>query len=381
MIWILIDHPQQLMTALGLVQKYNIGKSDVSLLISNHPYHKNIKVKYEKYFNDVIIFKRVNLGRNIIKDTINFFKQDRQVKKIIKEKFKSDDILVGLSTCQVLENMFLSFSQIKKVAIVTESQYNYAYRELENYQQYPRMMIYKGIINILGLYDVFNGLLKGYRKKIKDGIDILRYIKPVHKIYDEVFYMVNVDNTTNKYLEKYKNTHKLSYLSFKDDCKEANKKEVVFIGNCFLSFDNFPSSRYAENTNKFLEYIRTFYKDKNFIYIPHPKEQNETKMLNMNDFEVYNGNLNAELYFQKNYCNIEACFSIASTVTRNALAYNIQSYSFLKVMGFEKQQEEYYTNLYGNIQDEVYIESLEEMPQRIEFQSINSEKLQEVLGL
>jgi hypothetical protein len=379
MIWIIIDHPQQLMTALGLIQKYNIFRNDINLIISNHPYHKNIELEYENYFHNVYIFDRVNLGRNILRDTVGLITQKIKVNLLIK-KFEKNDILIGLSTCQVLENMFLSsLSNIIKIAIVTETQNKYAYKNLSDYAQYPRMLIYKPLMKSLGLYEVFSGLLKGYSSKTKDGIDALRYIKFIDSIYDHIFYMVNVDNDKNDYLIKYKNSYKLNYLSYKEDCEKKEKKEVIFFGNCFLVFNNFPQDKYAENTNKFLGYIRKFYSDCDLIYIPHPKETIEYKKLNLSKFTTYTGGLNAELYFQKNYCNIDACFSIASTVTRNALAYNIQSYSFLKIMGFDKQQENYFLNLYGNIQDEIYITSLEKQPNIIVFEENNVDKLKELL--
>lgn len=381
MYWALVDHPQQLNTILGLIQRYNIKPNEINLLISYHPYHKKINDEYKKNFNSIYIFERVNLGKNIIRDIYRLFIQNKKVNEL-KKQVQSDDVFLLFSAAQVLENFIVSkFKSNKKIGIFPEVQYRYAYKELNDFVQYPRMKIYSPLMKVFGLEKVFNGLLKGYTKKTKDGIDALRFIQPIHEIYDYIFYMVNINNTTNDYLESYKNSYKINYLSYKEKCETSMKKQVIFFGNCFLSFNNFPSERFAKNTDKFLNYLRKYYKDSELIYIPHPREDKEMKIINLDGFHVYKGGLNAELYFQKNYCNIEACFSIASTVTRNALAYDIQSYSFLKVMGFEKQQEEYYTNLYGNIQDEVYIESLEEMTQRIEFQSINSEKLQEVLGL
>jgi len=380
MIWIIIDHPQQLMTALGLIQNYSISKKNINLLISNHPYHKNIDIDYSLFFNEVVVFKRVNLGRNILKDSLNFFIQKVKVNNISKQ-IKKDDILIGLSTCQVLENMFLSLKKdIKKIGIITEVQYKYANKDLSDYKQYPRMVIYSPIMKLLGLYQVFNGLLEGYSKKTKDGIDALRYVKNIDKIYDYLFYMVNIDNKTNDYLVKYKNSFKINYLSFKENCKEQKLKEVIFFGNCFYLFENFSKDKYAENTNKFLDYIRYYYNDFHLIYIPHPKETEEKNQLNLSSFDIYEGKLNAELYFQKKYCNIQACFSIASTVTRNALAYNIQSYSFLKVMNFNKQQENYFINLYGNIQDEIFIKDLNKAPKKINLKQINNEILKDILN-
>src|SRR5438552_3247199 len=115
---------------------------------------------------------------------------------------------------------------------------------------------------------------------------------------------------------------------------DASTRRVVFFGTPFLLVRNLTPEIYVQHANQCLDYIRRNYPGRDLIYRPHPFETKEADQLNLNGFQVESDGETAELYFLNRFVEMEAVFSVSSTVSRRALTYGLNAYSFWRCFPF-----------------------------------------------
>jgi hypothetical protein len=143
--------------------------------------------------------------------------------------------------------------------------------------------------------------------------------------------------------------------------------KVLFFGTPFLLVQNLEPELYVAHLDRCLAYIRRHYPGRDLIYRPHPFETAEAARLNLTGFRIENDREAAELHFLQHFAEIEAVYSVSSTVSRTALTSGLNAYSFWRCFPFSRTAAEFFEKLMGDVPLEFEITNLEEPP--VEYQS------------
>ena len=106
--------------------------------------------------------------------------------------------------------------------------------------------------------------------------------------------------------------------------------KVIFFGSDFKNLSKSNIGELIRLTNGCLEYIRRNCHGLKLYYKFHPGETDESKLLNLEGFELVRDNNNAEMFLYKNREEIKYAFSQNSTASSVAFSFGINSYVFLE---------------------------------------------------
>jgi hypothetical protein len=119
---------------------------------------------------------------------------------------------------------------------------------------------------------------------------------------------------------------------------------------------------YIEHLNACLDYIRGHYPGCDLIYRPHPVETNEASRLKLEGFHIENDREVADLYFLRHFPEIEAVYSVSSTVSRTALNNGLNAYSLWRCFPFSETQAKFFQKVMGEVPPEFDIRDLTKPP-------------------
>lgn len=341
--YFIIDHPNQIEIALGLINQKSLDKSNCTLLVSKHEYHKSEYLsELSQYFTKIILFPRVNYGKNLFKDFLSFIITYFKVNFL---QIKTSDHIYCFSFCQNLENNVLAifknnFSEI----FLREDVYNKIINSnFKIYTETASSIFFNKIYTVFGMNKFFFG--KQFFDKNVDGSYILQYCDKNLNMYNQINILSNEKIKRNK-----DNKIKYYQISFlQRNCKELSRKQVIYFGNCFLLFDNLPLDQYIKGTNKVLSHIRKIYfeDDIDLIYMSHPREINEFSFLDTSKFKKLNNHFSAENYLLKNFCNIESTHSIGSTSSLLSSELGINTFIYYSWFPYETEHLERFGKLFS----------------------------------
>jgi hypothetical protein len=141
------------------------------------------------------------------------------------------------------------------------------------------------------------------------------------------------------------------------------RRRVIFFGTPFLLIHNLAPEIYVEYLNRCLDYIRRHYGQTcDLIYRPHPIETGEASRLNLDGFCVEDDREAAELYFLRHFAQIEAVFSVSSTVSRSAMNNGLNAYSLWRCFPFPETAAKFFQKLMGDVPSEFDIRDLARAP-------------------
>ncbi|MEP6603505.1 MAG: hypothetical protein ABJB69_06130 [Spartobacteria bacterium] len=147
-------------------------------------------------------------------------------------------------------------------------------------------------------------------------------------------------------------------------------RHVIFFGTPFLLIHNLSPDVYIEHLNRCLDYIRRNYPGRDLVYRPHPIETEEASRLQLDDFQIENDREAAELYFLRHFAEIEAVYSVSSTVSRTALNNGLNAYSLWRCFPFPETAARFFEKTMGDVPPEFNIVDLADAP--IAYQSNRS---------
>src|SRR5205823_4090455 len=119
---------------------------------------------------------------------------------------------------------------------------------------------------------------------------------------------------------------------------------------------------YIVHLNRCLDYIRTNYPSRDLVYRPHPSEKGEASKLNLTEFRVEDDREVADLYFLRHFAEIEAVYSVSSTVSRTALNNGLNSYALWRCFSFSETQMKFFQRVMGDVPPEFEISDLTKQP-------------------
>ena len=139
---------------------------------------------------------------------------------------------------------------------------------------------------------------------------------------------------------------------------QSRQRRVIFFGTPFLLVKNLEPAVYVEHLNRCLDYIRQNYPGRDLIYRPHPFEKDEASKLNLEGFKVEDDREVADLYFLRHFAEIEAVYSVSSTVSRTALNNGLNSFALWRCFPFSDTQTRFFRKVMGAVPPEFEIRDL-----------------------
>lgn len=415
-VWIVLDHPQQFAIALGIVSHWSREKFIFNLLISSHSYWTKVDINlYKHQFDEIHFLERPDYASSHVPQIISqiqrlkkriarhktqrtsifnyigkfvlriihvprmIFQILRLKKKIAQLGIQQNDIIIGLSIFHYLENIVLSMHPGNlKIAIMPLVVYEECIREMDrnSYRNTVEGWLANWIVEpITGLHRTYCRV----KKPQPLGYWWIRYRKSLLDIFNKVVVLGDFPGEKSYFGDNiitmpFPYVLALEKVGVENDFRDKKPQKVVFFGTPFRGeiWGRTQEIR-LKNTNAYLSFLSEKYgMTYKLVYRPHPLETDEIKLLDLDQFEIENAGMLAELYFLQNLENIHAVFSVASTSSRSAFDFFINSYAFLNIFPFDEKTKNLVRLTMGNVPEDFYINDLSTTPNRyIKTEDIN----------
>jgi hypothetical protein len=203
-----------------------------------------------------------------------------------------------------------------------------------------------------------------------DGVRLRRLQKDPEELFDVIIFMSNSggelparaeDQIIPSHFPSIAELQNVSETNSGDN-RQSGPDRVIFFGTPFLLVKNLEPEIYIEHLNRCLDYIRQNYPGRDLIYRPHPFEKGEAEKLKLNGFRVEDDREVADLYFLRHFAEIEAVYSVSSTVSRTALNNGLNSYALWRCFPFSETQTKFFQGVMGVVPPEFEISDLTKPP-------------------
>lgn len=441
-IWMILNHPQEMATALTMASHWGREKFVLNLLISCHPYWRKVAITpYEHQFDNIVfldrpdyvpgpfpqpgrILRSLRLGKRVAQlkgqpasvaigqlillrlQTILLYPMHvfgmivkilRVKKRVARLGIQQDDILIWLTIGHFVDNIVLStHPQNLKIAVIISEVYQRCTKPID--KDIYRNTFEGWVAN--WLIEPITGLRRTYC--VKDRLHselpwLVRYRGSLSEIYDKIVVLGDFSEQTGDNIITMPYPYVLAITKTGGNYSSTKPKKVVFFGSKFIGAvaGIIDPEIYARHLNSCLAFVREKYGSAcKLVYRPHPREsdiagsldlsqfEDETRLLNLDQFEIENDGMLAELYFYRNMENIQAVFSVESTSSRSAFHFFINAYSFLNIFPYDERMKEFFRRFIGKVPDDFYIDDLSIMPNRyVKTEDINeaTKKCRDVL--
>src|SRR6202162_4343775 len=201
-----------------------------------------------------------------------------------------------------------------------------------------------------------------------DGVRLRRLQKNPEDIFDVIIFMSNSGGELPAQAEdqiipsRFPSIAELRSFSAQFNREQGRNGRVIFFGTPFLLVKNLAPEVYIEHLNRCLDYIRQNYPGRILIYRPHPFEKGEAGKLDLAGFRVEDDREVADLYFLRHFAEIEAVYSVSSTVSRTALNNGLNSYALWRCFPFSETQTKFFRKVMGDVPPEFEINDLTKPP-------------------
>jgi hypothetical protein len=200
-----------------------------------------------------------------------------------------------------------------------------------------------------------------------DGVRLRRLQKDPEDVFDVIIFMSNSGGELPARAEHQIIPSRFPSISELRDFSASgqpgsNQGRVIFFGTPFLLVKNLEPEVYVEHLNRCLDYIRQNYLGRDLVYRPHPFEKGEASKINLANFRVEDDREVADLYFLRHFAEIEAVYSVSSTVSRTALNNGLNSYALWRCFPFSETQTKFFRKVMGDVPSEFEISDLTKPP-------------------
>ena len=216
-----------------------------------------------------------------------------------------------------------------------------------------------------------------------DGVRLRRLQKDPEDLFDVIIFMSNsggelparaedqiipsrfpsISELRNFSMQRTDRQNRQGFVNRQSNASAARTSDrVIFFGTPFLLVKNLEPEIYVEHLNRCLDYIRTNYPGRDLVYRPHPSEKGEASKLNLTGFRVEDDREVADLYFLRHFAEIEAVYSVSSTVSRTALNNGLNSYALWRCFPFSETQMKFFQRVMGDVPPEFEISDLTQPP-------------------
>lgn len=376
------DHPHQLAIALPLAAYWRQSHFIANLLISPHPYWKNVHLdRYANQFDRIVRFENRPDYARTVRGSIRQIRTILLLKKQVANLgIMQDDVIVGLSSSTFVENIVLSHTTKNlKIAIIPAV----AYDELVTRPDWSAFRFSRGgwlaryfVQPLTGLERTLRLTHRKWQQDSKYGNVMERFDREIGDIYTKVVVLVNLydefrsENSKTIFIPF---PYVLAFSRGQKGTDEDRKKRVVFFGTP-LGGQAIDCKEFGRKLNECLSYLRRIYGDTHrLIYRPHPQETaDDWRLLDLSQFEIETDRQLAELYMYEQRDSIDAVFSVSSTTSKTAVSFGINAYVFFELFDFADVSNQYFRGHLGKQPDGFYIKDISVPP--VEYQ--NSQRLE-----
>ncbi len=143
----------------------------------------------------------------------------------------------------------------------------------------------------------------------------------------------------------------------------SEKNLAIFFGADFYNMPDINVEEFVKKTNQCLYYVRKNCHDCKLIYRPHPDEDKETNLLNLELFEIQRDGQISEIFLWENRNKIKYVFSVCSTSSSSAFNMGMNSYSFYPFFGgvFMGYQKKFVDTYLGDLPGNLFINDLRQV--------------------
>lgn len=430
-----LNHPQELATALNMASHWGREKYNLNLVISRHPYWQKIDMReYEHQFDSIIFLERpdyvpapmpnpgrvlgsirsgkkaaqrkgqpayVAVSRMILRklraillypaQILDMILRIRRVKKqVARLGIQSDDILIWLAVGHFVDNIMLSmYPRNMKIAIIISDTYQRCTAPIDRsvYQDTLEGWVTNWLI------EPVTGLHRTYCVKDRFHPELpplVRYRQSLPEVFDKIVVLGNSNGKAGDNIITMPFPYVLTISQSRADTSGKERKKVVFFGSHFTGSlaSIMDPEIYAKHVNSCLAFVRENYgADYRLVFRPHPrvsdsmgpldlsKLEDELRLLDLEQFDIETDGMMAELYFYRNTENIHAVFSNESTSSRSAFHFLINAYSFLNIFPYDKGMKEFFRGFIGSVPTDFYISDLSVTPKKY----VNTKNIDEVI--
>ena len=197
-IWMILDHPHQLAIALPLASYWRQSHIIVNLLISPHPYWKNVHLgDYANQFDRIVRFEKRPDYASTLRGSIRQIRTILRLKKQVANLgIMQDDVIIGLSSSTFVENIILSCTPKNlRMAIIPKV----AYDELVTRLDWSAFRLSRGgwlaryfVQPLTGLERTLRLTRRERQSSSKYGSGLERFQREIGDIYTKVVVLVNL---------------------------------------------------------------------------------------------------------------------------------------------------------------------------------------------
>jgi hypothetical protein len=372
-LWIVISRPDRLPNALvaadALREQFPGG---IHLLREESKWWENANwQEFVSGFAEVHAFQKVKTCRGL-KDLARLYREnvDRQSGVGALSMDPEQDVLLCVAGLLGLGNAAISaHPDVYKILCVSQK----AYGELTRTGDRARYRFTTSGWLQNRFVEPLSGVERTihYKPRINpggDGVRLRRLQKDPEDLFDLIIFMSNSGGELPARAEDQIIPSRFPSISeLRDFVLQANgtpdrRHRVIFFGTPFLLVKNLEPEVYVEHLNRCLSYIRENYPGRDFVYRPHPFEKGESTKLNLQGFRVDDDREVADLYFLRHYSEIEAVYSVSSTVSRTALNNGLNSYALWRCFPFSETQKRFFGKVMDDVPPEFAISELTKSP-------------------
>jgi hypothetical protein len=382
-LWIVISRPDRLPNALvaaeALRDKFPGG---IHLLREESKWWENANwLEFVDGFAEVHAFPKVRTCRGL-KDLPRLYREnmDRQRGVGALPIDRDNDVLLCLAGLLGLGNAALSaHPDVYKILSVSQKAYGELTRtgDRARYRFTTSGWLQNRFVEpMVGVERTIH-----YKPRINpggDGVRLRRLQKDPEELFDVIIFMSNSGGELPARAEhqiipsRFPSIAELhDFSGINSDSKRqsdattagnSGHRRVIFFGTPFLLVRNLPPEMYIEHLNRCLDYIRRNYPERDLIYRPHPFEKGEAARLKFEGFRIEDDREVADLYFLRYFAEIEAVYSVSSTVSRTALNNGLNSYALWRCFPFSETQTKFFRKVMGDVPPEFEISDLSKSP-------------------
>jgi hypothetical protein len=383
-LWIVISRPDRLPNALvaadALRERFPGG---IHVLREESKWWENAKwQEFVGDFSEVYAFPKVKTCRGL-KDLPRLYREnvDRQRGVGALPIDPDHDVLLCVAGLLGLGNAALSaHSDVYKILCASQK----AYGELTRTGDRARYRFTTSGWLQNRLVEPMAGVERTihYKPRINpggDGVRLRRLQKDPEEIFDVIIFMSNSGGELPARAEhqiipsRFPSISELRDFTGKLNGRKDRQSRVIFFGTPFLLVRNLEPEVYIEHLDRCLDYIRRNYPCRDLVYRPHPFEKGEASEINLAGFRIEDDREVADLYFLRHFAEIEAVYSVSSTVSRTALNNGLNSYALWRCFPFSETQTKFFRKVMGDVPPEFEISDLTARP--VAFQDRQSTNL------
>lgn len=316
----IINHPIDIVFALSIIKELNLVESE--FLVFDHKYfNRDIYEFIKRSKIDFTLLEKPEYLTNIYKG----FRKSIKFINYLKKKINENTLIITFSKFELyIDLLNKHFKNHISILQPSSTVNDFNKNELEVFHTYKiRRNIYEFLFKL--------------KKSIPYKLNSTRSIV----VFDKLSKNIEIFLSNNKNLNP-------NEITFPFNIKEERLKHpniIVVFGSRFLEWEYFDTKK-IDLFNDFLENLKSRHLEFKFIYVKHPLEKREYEFLNINEFEIIENSINAEMIFHKMGHKIHSVYSIGSTSSKTAFEFGIRSHVIYKSLKFESSVEKIYDRIF-----------------------------------